>query len=346
MVTLGEPPLAKSRLSNGRRWFADGRVDRFGVPRRTETLGSVATSDEDSDRDGDGDDIASNTLPSDLRPGKGKAKADQGNPKRKGKAVVTFEFSPQEVGSESEDESAVARARRRPEGDPFRPVSIPISTSPIHQPLQAARSFSKPVYMEVSDEDEEGPVLPNAPSHPASRPSGHLPTATAPKVLPRPIVKRKVEDSEVASEPLSKERQQEKGKEKEHTAERRPSKRPRVGEPGPGLPLLQGAAAGSSVNNPSENCMSVHVLPTNSGDIRGTEKHYTIDAKNAMVNIHANDHLNASVSNHSNTSANDHLNDSANNRSNASVNISANNCLNASVNVPGNASTNDSLGDS
>ena len=109
---MGEPPLAKSRLSNGRRWFADGRVDRFGVPRRTETLGSVATSDEDSDRDGDGDDIASNTLPSDLRPGKGKAKADQGNLKRKGKAVVTFEFSPQEVGSESEDESAVARARR------------------------------------------------------------------------------------------------------------------------------------------------------------------------------------------------------------------------------------------
>ena len=159
-------------------------------------------------------------------------------------------------------------------------------------------------------------------------------------------MKRKVEDSEVASEPLSKEHQQEKGKKKEHTAEHHPSKRPHIGEPGPGLPLLQGAAAGSSVNNPSENCMNVDVLPTNSGDIRGTEKHYTIDAKNAMVNIHANDHLNASVSNHSNTSANDHLNDSANNRSNASVNISANNCLNASVNVPGNASTNDSLGDS
>ena len=112
MVALGEPPLAKSWLSNGHQWFTDGQVDRFSVPHWTETLGSVTTSDKDSDQDGDGDDIVSNTLPLDLRPGKSKAKADQGNPKRKGKAVMTFEFSPQEVGLESKDESTVAQAQR------------------------------------------------------------------------------------------------------------------------------------------------------------------------------------------------------------------------------------------
>ena len=174
--------------------------------------------------------------------------------------------------------------------------------------------------MEVSDKDEEGPALPNAPSHPASQPSGHLPAAIALKVLPRPIMKRKVEDSEVASEPLSRECQQEKGKEKEHTAKCCPSKRPHIGKPGPGLPLLQGATAGSSVNNLSKNRMNVDVLPTDSEDVHGAEKHYTINAKNATVNIHANDRLNASMSDHSNTSTNDCPNDSANDHLNASVN--------------------------
>ena len=150
----GEAPAPTSKYTQGRRLFADGRVDRNGLLRRLPSAG---------DRDDDCHDSLSDSDPSDDDDGTGAPGALQ-------RVAQLFE-------SESDEERTQRGAKRaKAQAGTFRAVPVQISTTPIKaKPIAEPLDWSKYV---VSSDSE--PDTTPRPAKPVARPS---------KPIPRPKIK-------------------------------------------------------------------------------------------------------------------------------------------------------------
>ncbi|KAI1784324.1 hypothetical protein LXA43DRAFT_1066862 [Ganoderma leucocontextum] len=308
-VALGEPPLHSSRHTHGRRWFADGREDRLGLPRRRQP--SIPSTESDNEDDGDSsDDGASKpqlphlakTKEKTKAKAKAKARATR-TQKRKGTEAVV-ESSDSDQSSHSRN-SSLAPAQGRRQGNPFHRVPIAIPTSPItSKPL---RSQSRPDYMEISDEE---PIPPNLPSQSTSLP-------TAPQVpKPRAVAKRKLEPSETTSGSLEASSSKGKGKEREHAEDSyaaRPYKRARADQPHHPTPVLDQQFAGGSSSYDLSSTRS-NDLSNDRADDRADDR--PNDLSNDRSNDRADDRSNDRADDRSNDRADDRSNDRADDRSN------------------------------
>lgn len=149
-LVYGEPPLPTSKHSFGRRLFANGKVDRHGVPRLRPQLHHFDIESLDDNDDGAFGDDQNENPESEQHPSEHDAIAEttQSN-------IEDFNL---DVSGDESSSSSSCNDKPMRERPTFRKRIVAIRTTPIK-----VAPKSQPSYEEVLDSDEEAMRPPEAP---------------------------------------------------------------------------------------------------------------------------------------------------------------------------------------